>query len=181
MKLECDIVLDLLPLYAEGLLRERSQALVGEHLEGCPACRAALEELKAPEVAVEGHVEPLKEFRRRFRRHTFTVAALTAFVTILVVLFLWSLFIDPGDVMGYALLSFYLILPLTCLVCALLLGLREHWIKWLAPVLFAALALLLSLLVFRTTDEIFFFVTFVPGLAGLLIGQLVRFVRRRRK
>ena len=68
MKLECDIVLDLLPLYAEGMLRERSRVLVEEHLEGCPACRSALAELKAPEVAVEGHVEPLKEFRRRFRR-----------------------------------------------------------------------------------------------------------------
>ena len=181
MKLECDIVLDLLPLYAEGLLRERSRVLVEEHLEGCPACRAALAELKAPEVAVEGHVEPLKEFRRRFRRHTFTVAAISAFVTILAALFLWSFFISPSDAMGYALLSLYLILPLSSLVCSLLLGLREHWIKWTAPVLFALLASLLPLLVFGTTDLMYFLVSIVPGIVGLLIGQLIRFVRRRRK
>ena len=40
MKLECDVIRDLLPLYAEKLASPASSALVEQHLAACPACRA---------------------------------------------------------------------------------------------------------------------------------------------
>ena len=43
MKLECDVIRDLLPLYAEKLASPASSALVEQHLAACPACRAQLE------------------------------------------------------------------------------------------------------------------------------------------
>ena len=46
MKHECDIVRDLLPLYAEKLGSEATTELVKEHLKGCPACRVELEKLR---------------------------------------------------------------------------------------------------------------------------------------
>ena len=45
MKLECDVIRDLLPLYAEKLASPASSALVEQHLAACPACRAELEQL----------------------------------------------------------------------------------------------------------------------------------------
>ena len=47
MKNECDIIKDLLPLYAERMLSESSVSLVEEHLGSCPACADTLKELKA--------------------------------------------------------------------------------------------------------------------------------------
>lgn len=47
MKLSCDIIRDLLPLYAEELASPDSQTAVREHLQGCEGCRSALEGLKA--------------------------------------------------------------------------------------------------------------------------------------
>lgn len=41
MKLSCDIVQDLLPLYTDGVCSGDSRRAVEAHLEGCPACRAA--------------------------------------------------------------------------------------------------------------------------------------------
>ena len=40
MKLDCDVIRDLLPLYAEKLASPASSALVEQHLAECEACRA---------------------------------------------------------------------------------------------------------------------------------------------
>ena len=39
MKLPCAVTRDLLPLYAEELVEQETQALIEEHLTGCSACR----------------------------------------------------------------------------------------------------------------------------------------------
>ena len=45
MKTNCDIIRDLLPLYAEHITSEATNALVEEHLAECEACRAELEQM----------------------------------------------------------------------------------------------------------------------------------------
>ena len=42
MKLSCNVIRDLLPLYAENLTSEESNALVDEHLCGCDECAKQL-------------------------------------------------------------------------------------------------------------------------------------------
>ena len=71
MKHECDIVRDLLPLYAEKLGSEATTELVKEHLKGCPACRVELEKLRepvpaAPEIDVDA--EPLRRLKKALLR-----------------------------------------------------------------------------------------------------------------
>ena len=48
MKLDCDVIRDLLPLYAEKLASSASSALVEQHLAECEACRAELEQMEKP-------------------------------------------------------------------------------------------------------------------------------------
>ena len=57
MKHNCEIVRDLLPLYAEHIASPASTALVEEHLVECPACRAELEQMEKP-VPVQLEKEP---------------------------------------------------------------------------------------------------------------------------
>jgi len=45
MKISCDIISDLLPLYHDGVCNEASKKLVEEHLSECDTCRAMLEKL----------------------------------------------------------------------------------------------------------------------------------------
>ena len=70
MKLECDVIRDLLPLYAEKLASPASSALVEQHLSECPACRAELEQMEKP-VPVQPEPQPdapLKNIRSSLNR-----------------------------------------------------------------------------------------------------------------
>lgn len=55
MKHECEVILDLLPLYHDGVCSEKSREMVEEHLKECEACQKALMEIKkeisAPNVS----------------------------------------------------------------------------------------------------------------------------------
>ena len=46
MKITCNIIEDLLPLYIDDMVSEDSRQLVGEHLKECAACRKMLDEMK---------------------------------------------------------------------------------------------------------------------------------------
>jgi len=46
MKVPCDIITDLLPLYHDGVCNESSKKLVEEHLAECNTCGAMLEEMR---------------------------------------------------------------------------------------------------------------------------------------
>ena len=73
----CDVIRDLLPLYAAGGASDSSKALVEEHLAVCPACKKALEELRAPEtIPKQAGMEPLRAIRRRLRRRRILTALL---------------------------------------------------------------------------------------------------------
>ena len=50
MKIHCNIIRDLLPLYAENMVNEQTSTLVESHLLECDACRRELEELRGPVV-----------------------------------------------------------------------------------------------------------------------------------
>ncbi|MCD8382158.1 MAG: zf-HC2 domain-containing protein [Clostridiales bacterium] len=53
MKLSCDVIDDLLPLYADGACGQETVALVEEHLTSCPRCRARLEQMREPTPSEE--------------------------------------------------------------------------------------------------------------------------------
>lgn len=52
MKLSCDIIRDLLPLYAEELASTDSQTVVREHLERCESCRNAYDKMREKPVII---------------------------------------------------------------------------------------------------------------------------------
>lgn len=45
MKISCNIIEDLLPLYVDDMVSEDSRQLVEEHLKACPTCRRMQEEI----------------------------------------------------------------------------------------------------------------------------------------
>ena len=67
-KKECEIVQDLLPLYAENMVSEGSRKMIEEHLPGCGDCTAAYQKLIAPDPALTLHkseAESLKKFEKK--------------------------------------------------------------------------------------------------------------------
>ena len=91
MNNNCDVIRDLLPLYVENMLSEKSCELVEEHLEKCENCRKALAEMKKTEFEISHNVDPIKRFSKTFRKHTITVAGLSVLITVGVIILILSL------------------------------------------------------------------------------------------
>ena len=78
MKITCDVIKDLLPLYVDEVLSKDSNELVEEHLKTCDDCTAYCEKLKGADdisgieaVRIEENleeIEPLKKIKKRIRR-----------------------------------------------------------------------------------------------------------------
>ena len=76
MSKDCSIVQDLLPLYAEDMLREETKEFVDGHLAQCAACRAELDALKADVKPAPVSAQPLSDLKRQLRRKKLTAVLL---------------------------------------------------------------------------------------------------------
>ena len=77
MNKDCSIVQDLLPLYAEDMLREETKEYVDGHLAQCEACRAELTALKTEDVTPASvSAQPLRDLKRQLRRKKLTAVLL---------------------------------------------------------------------------------------------------------
>ena len=89
MIISCDIIRDILPLYAEDLVSSATHEMVDEHLCGCGSCTKELEELKKKtKIPLEINLNSLKRVGDSIRRRR-VLAALAAVMT-LVTLFVSS-------------------------------------------------------------------------------------------
>ena len=77
MNKDCSIVQDLLPLYAEDMLREETKEFVDGHLAQCEACRTELTALKTEDVTPASvSAQPLRDLKRQLRRKKLTAVLL---------------------------------------------------------------------------------------------------------
>lgn len=101
MKITCDIIQDLLPLYEDDVLSEDSRQLVEEHLADCEKCRQNLSGgltsfISANEISAS---KPLKKIKKRMFRKNAVIALITA-VCVLVIysVFVYYLFYDESPI-----------------------------------------------------------------------------------
>ena len=79
MKINCEIIRDLLPLYAEGLCSGESRNLIESHLKTCADCRKLADGLPddtPPEAIVPEESKALKKVSRKLKRGKLWVAVL---------------------------------------------------------------------------------------------------------
>ena len=182
MKINCEVIGDLLPLYAENMASKKSRELVEEHIATCESCKQALLQISEPYFEIEHNVDSAKKFQKAVKKHLATVVAITAFVTVAAIGLIEGLFfLQPGDEMGYAIFYFYLFMPLAALVCTGILGAKKGKIKWFAPFLFGVIGGLLPWAVFHSTNLIFVFFAFIPSLIGVLSGNIILYVRSKKQ
>ncbi len=104
MNISCEVIRDLLPLYADNVCSEESKELVEEHCGGCRECQSRLEAMKKPlpsPPSLSGEirtprkrpVNPLK----KTRRHYIKLAIMTAVISTLIavpLLTVWTISIN---------------------------------------------------------------------------------------
>lgn len=94
MKISCDIIRDLLPLYAEDMVSEDSKNLVEEHLCGCDPCTKQLAIMKkAAQLPVDVETSALKRVGNTIRRKRI-LAVLTVLMFMVTVVLGCALLLD---------------------------------------------------------------------------------------
>ncbi len=102
MKISCDIIKDLLPLYHDGVCSNDSRALIEGHLVECDSCKAELKAMNEALFAIDKdqnlkEAEAVKNLSRRWKKGMLKSLLKGALFTILVIvalaLFLY-LFMD---------------------------------------------------------------------------------------
>ena len=81
MKMECDVIRDLLPLYADDACSSGSRELVETHLQECPDCSDLLRKLKKTEIESDLQKEKnlvLRDGALRFKRRSAMAGAIVA-------------------------------------------------------------------------------------------------------
>lgn len=78
MKIQCEIIRDILPLYAEDMVSKPTREMVEEHLADCEECTAELNALKKTPLNVEGEANSLQRVSRAIRRRRW-LAVMTVF------------------------------------------------------------------------------------------------------
>lgn len=107
MEISCNVIRDLLPLYAENMVSEDSKALVDGHLSGCDSCMKELVALKKEEkipAEVETHsLTRVKALIRRKRIVCLLTVALFMVTAVLGVTLMMDakIYLDAEDVVTY--------------------------------------------------------------------------------
>ena len=103
MKIACGVIRDLLPLYAEKMTGEESNALILEHLGGCKDCSEYLEKLQYPicndaSMAFTSNDNSLKLVRKGIRNRKVTAVLFSALLVFVVMLTAFSRMVRPDYV-----------------------------------------------------------------------------------
>lgn len=88
MKVSCNIIRDILPLYAEDMVCEETRELVEEHLCGCDECTKELGRLKKKEaIPVSADTAPMEHIRKSIRKRQILT---TVCVVLTIASLIWS-------------------------------------------------------------------------------------------
>ncbi|MBQ8148140.1 MAG: zf-HC2 domain-containing protein [Lachnospiraceae bacterium] len=68
MKIDCEVIQDLLPLYVEKIASEKSEKLIEEHFIECENCKKKYAEMKMPEPQLELKQEPAENFQKYIQK-----------------------------------------------------------------------------------------------------------------
>lgn len=182
MKIDCDIIADLMPLYVEEIACEKSRVLIEQHVSECERCEKKLQEMKGEEIKVSYSTDSMEVFRKIYRKHNLFISAVSIYLTLATIILVWGMFfLEPGNEMGYCLLSNYLFLPAGGIVTTIILGRRNLVQALLGILLFSTVNWLLPLWVFGATNLMYVLVIVVPAGIALLIARVFKAFKRRKR
>ena len=96
MKVSCDIIRDLLPLYAENMVSQASRDMVDEHLRGCGECTGELGRLQKTEIIVpETDVSGMKRVEKAICTRRLLAVATAVLAVLSIFAWLWGFMNAP--------------------------------------------------------------------------------------
>lgn len=180
--IKCEVVRDLLPAFAEGILRNGTRETIEEHLQKCELCRKEYEDIKREVVLVNVTIEQPK-LPGRFRRNRMQQEVVAWGIVVLGMSFvigMMRLFMSDNQnfdavISIYSLLGMYFVFMLGSMVYGAVK--EKHQIK-VVVVLGVLNSLIPVLLQHDRIEAGQFLVGFAPVLLGMALGVLIRKIRQ---
>ena len=107
MKTDCNIIRDLLPLYADDACSDESRELVEEHLQECADCGSMLERLKDSEIedGLKSEKSDVIEYgARKFKKRSATVGSTVSGIFMIPILVCLIINLTAGSPLGWFLI-----------------------------------------------------------------------------
>lgn len=96
MKVSCNVIQDILPLYVENIVSEDSEQIIEEHLDSCEKCKKYLDEIKSPNTYVQNADEvPMKKLKSLLLRKKIQVIAISVFLSLVVATIIGANLVSP--------------------------------------------------------------------------------------
>ncbi|MBQ3373130.1 MAG: zf-HC2 domain-containing protein [Oscillospiraceae bacterium] len=178
MKTDCDVIRDLLPLYADDACSKKSRELVEEHLQECPTCSDLLHKLQETEIEDDLRNEKnavIQYGAQRFKRRSAAVGSAVSgsfMIPILVCLYLSFVF-------GTSLSWVFIVLAALCVAASLIavpLMVQEDKLFWTFCAFCVSLIFLLGVICLCTHGNWFWIASSATlfGLAVIFLPFLVK-------
>ena len=143
---DCDVIRDLLPLYADKACSEKSKLMVEQHLEECPDCRALVSRMLQTEIEDEllrERESVIQYGAQQFRRRTAAVGSLVSGGVMLPLLAILAAIFLKGPAMSWvSVVVAGLLVPASLIVVPLTV--REDKAFWTFCAFTASLLLLIG-------------------------------------
>lgn len=96
MKVTCNVIKDILPLYIENMLSDDTRAMVEEHIEQCQQCRDYLDDKKIiSKMPIDTNISPLLKIKSTLRRKKIQTVILSIMFSIIVFIITIALLTAP--------------------------------------------------------------------------------------
>lgn len=154
MKLNCNVIHDLLPLYVDQICSDESRELVDEHLMSCRDCSMLLQRMRSMEIETDLKSE-----------------------TENVILHQANFFKRRSAVVGTVIAGIFMIPVLVCLIVNLATGAALDWFFIVLASLITAASLIVVPLMMPENKLLWTFVTFTASLL-LLLGVICIYTHR---
>ena len=120
MKISCDVIRDLLPLYADDACSQDSRRMVDEHLTECAECSGILKRLQDNEIENDLQMEKqdvIEYGARKFKRRSATVGSTVSGVFMIPILVCLIINLMTGSAMGW----FFIVLAALAVAASLII------------------------------------------------------------
>lgn len=179
MKTECDVIRDLLPLYADDACSTQSRMLVEAHMEECPDCADMLLRLREEEIEndlLEERESVIEYAIRRFRRRSAAVGSAVSGAVLIPALLVAAILLTGPKLSWVPVVLSALCIPVSLIVVPLVLS--EDKAFWTFCAFTASLLLLLGVACLYTRGD-WFWISSSAVLFGLSLFFLPFLIRAR--
>ncbi len=87
---DCSIIRDLLPLYAEKIASQETEAFVEQHLTQCPECAEELKKLQVPKEERLAEIKRIKDEKKALKRIKRKIRLRIFLISLSIVVFVFS-------------------------------------------------------------------------------------------